>query len=159
MGLTIRGRKTDKAIFWSYSTLHGIRDLALICCGAPEFLDEGHQLLMTNFNSYPQVPEGVILDRHKVDWYILAVQKSGFHFPNITMHADHAGKYTKRGRVLVNDDLETRNSVQLLKELKLLLSQKECKLPKFKRQVGLTKTFYALVKDEVENGAGTILFS
>ena len=76
-------------------------------------------------------------------------------FPNLMMHSDCDGRYTKNGRVdPLDGQLQTGNSVQLLRELRAL-SDTAAIMPG-------PKTYYdmllAVVADAVENHDGRIEF-
>lgn len=157
--MTITGKKTGRSLSWGYGQLHQIRDFTLVVCGAPEYLDNKETVLTKAFNCFPWVPARKELDDEKMSKYLFVLRKSGYYFPNILLHADHTGKYTRTGKICSNYALTTGNSVQLLKELKLLLDQAECKISRFASIVQCMQALHDLVEDELTNGCGTIIFS
>lgn len=175
MGLLIVGKKTNKRISWSHSTLHDtVRLLALKYCGCPEYLDNDKTINAFNFymdkngkyegRKYKKGNELIEYDIKLMDVFLHSVQLSGLYFPNIMLHCDSEGMYWQSGRCdPINDNtLMCGNSYRLLKELELIINNSdfiESKDIKIIYAYEHTKDFYNLVKDEIENGSGTIVFS
>lgn len=160
MGLDIYGKKTGHSLSGSYSRLHqNARYLALVWCGMPEEITESGK---DGFNSYMYFP---IYDTNfkNMDKFIWSIQLSGYYFPNLLIHSDCEGNYTKNGKNSVEyENLDKGSSVNLLKELETLCNDKDLinhKLERVRNALKYTIKFRDLVKDEIENGCGTIIFS
>jgi hypothetical protein len=159
MGLDIHGEKTGGHMGYSYSRLHyNARYLALIFCSMPEFLDEEKEVSAIGFYMNP-FTDGKRLNISKLQQFIYAVQISGIEFPNLLLHSDCEGTYTKRGKIDTDGQLMTGNSVGLMKELEKIVNEKEFQTEKYTQQMAYTKSFYELVKKEIEEGSGKIIFS
>ena len=165
MGLNIYGEKTGHSLSESYSTIHlNLRWLALRFCGMPVEIEKAE------IESYSYLYR----DKQHIDPFMLfmtrenglmaffnAIECVEHIFPNIMMHSDCGGNYTKNGKVNPHT-CETGNSKALLVELETLLSYEDFKKlqdERTKRAIEYTKKLYHLVKDEIENGTGTIIFS
>lgn len=149
MGLDISGSVTKKTYHASYSGLHQIRYLALITVGFPD--GEARTL----FPRCYVIPAG--LTAEDLNKAMIAMQVVGCCYPNLMLHSDCEGGYTKNGRVMSSADWFTGNSVQLLDELKDL---RESLNDRYKTGYAweLFQRFYDLVEDEVKNGRGTVRF-
>jgi len=158
MGLCIKGKYTKQRLSYSYSRLHyTTRYLALLYCGMPEYLDSNNE---TNSMLLYMSPH-ILHDYSKftnIGKYIQAVQLSGFMFPNILLHSDCEGNYTKNGKPCSTSEWITGNTKALLTELKMLIDEPEFQVEKYKDELQYTKEFYDVVKDELENGKGVIEF-
>jgi hypothetical protein len=158
MGLDIHGEKTRGHLGGSYSRLHyTARYLALIFCSMPEFLDDENEVSAVGFYMHPFI-DGKRMNVSKLQQFIYAVQISGIEFPNLLLHSDCEGSYTKRGKLDLNGSLMTGNSIALMKELEKLVNEKEFQTDQYAEQMKYTKAFYELVKKEVEEGNGKITF-
>ena len=158
MGLDIHGDKTGGHVSGGYSRLHyTARYLALLFCGMPEYLDDAEELRGMHFYMSPFGIIGKNINPDKVRDFLTAIQISGKEFPNLLLHSDCGGTYTRRGKVRL-EDFMTGNSVALMKELEMLVNEKEFQVEKYVREMEYTKAFYELVKNEVENGSGRITF-
>lgn len=164
MGLDIYGKQTGHELSGSYSRLHqNARYLALVWCGMPETIGVNRLGTdMDGFSSYMHFP---IFDTEfkNMDKFIWAIQLSGYYFTNLLIHSDCEGNYTKNGKNSVEyDDLCKGNSIKLLKELETLCNDKDLinhKSERVRNALIYTNKFKDLVKDEIENGCGTIIFS
>jgi hypothetical protein len=158
MGLDIYGKKTGHHLGGGYSRIHyTTRALALEFCGMPKYLDANNQRDSMSFYMHAYIPDGIYLDNDKLATFIIAVQISGMEFPNILMHSDCEGKYTKRGKISV-ETMMTGNSIALMHELKEIIDEPIFQDESHKSAMDYTRSFYELVKDEIENGCGTIEF-
>lgn len=172
MGLDIYGKKTNHNLSGSYSTLHHTtRYLSLIYCGMPEESigndigwneEDMKEIYPFSFYMHPFTINAKFNPK-KTRNFLWAIQLSGYIFPNINMHSDAEGSYTKNGKIL-GTHLLTGNSKQLLKELEILCNdndiiEKSQNNDRIKRALDYTIKFRGLVKDEIENGCGTIIFS
>jgi len=157
MGLYIYGKTSKKKYSYSYSALHQVRYLALITCGIPEKVcGKDSFLLYSQFFFMPNQITGSLADEMRR--YISAIQISGYYFPNLMLHSDCDGNYTKNGRIMSDPEWSKGNSKQLLKELKRLEESLEDKYKQgFNWQI--FNDLFDLVKDEVENGKGHLVFS
>jgi hypothetical protein len=159
MGLDIYGKKTGGHLGAGYSRLHfTARHLALIYCAMPEFIDDQdkHQSILFYMNPWLNIGES-FSTQHMKD-FIYAMQLSGVEFPNLMLHSDCEGNYTKNGKLDIDGSLMTGNSIALLRELEKLVNEEAFLAEKYSKEMEYTKAFYNLVKDEIENGVGTILF-
>ena len=149
MGLDISA--PSKSYHAGYHALHMVRELALLDCGYPDDLE--------GFPSFYVVPAN--LDSKRLSAALLAFQLSGLYYPNLMLHSDCEGKYTRGGKVATNgkDAWMTGNSVGLLRELEELAKTftDEVKA-KRARAISVFDMLHAVVKDAVENGKGTIEF-
>lgn len=167
MGLDIIGKKTGHHLSGGYSRLHHTaRYLALLWCGMPDSIgedNEGKPVDSMCFYMHPFVWKKN-LDTDKLNTFIHAIQVSGYYFPNLLIHSDCEGNYTKNGPDAVkSENLMKGNSIKLLAELNILCEDKELLAmaennEKIKNAFDYTIKFRNLVKDEIENGVGTILF-
>jgi len=159
MGLDIHARSTNGHIGWPYSRIHRtIRYLALRYSGMPEYLDNDKTIKSIAIYMHPFF-EGKKIDTPTMQSFLTSIQFAVIHFPNILMHSDCSGTYTKNGRAGVSCDLSTGNSKQLLKELAILVNEPVFKVQKYENEYSHLIKFFALVKNEVENGKGRIEFS
>ena len=173
MGLCIQGKKTGKYYDRSYSALHfGSRWLALVACGMP--LDDiqipDYKFDRVDNMTFKADPMSLYMDHGfrgltDIQKYTTAAQMTGFHFPNLMMHSDCEGNYTKNGKDAPNTkNWMGGNSIHLLKELESLCSDKDIlKLvedgnERVKDALSHATTFRDIVKHEIQNGCGTILF-
>lgn len=164
MGLDITGKKTDHHISWSYSALHHrVRYLALVLCGLPDKIgtdDIGNDL--DAFLAYMNFPDYRKIKMENMDEFIAAIQMSGYYFPNLLMHSDCEGKYTKNGKQAPDTKhWQYGNSKKLLEELELICTDQDLinhELDRVRDALPYAIAFRDLVKDEIENGCGTILF-
>lgn len=159
MGLYIYGEKTGHNLSGGYSRLHqNARYLALVWCGLPNSIGENKD----GFNSYMNFPN-YESNFNNMNSFIYAIQLSGYYFPNLLMHSDCEGNYTKNGKDSpTTKGLEGGNSKKLLKELEILCNDDDLinhKLERVRNALDYTIKFRDLVKDELENGNGTIIFS
>ena len=153
MGLDITCGKSTKTYHASYGVLHQIRWLALVACGYPQ----DRRDIYPSCHVVPaEITPGQIND---MMW---ATVQAGHLFPNLLLHSDCEGTYTKRGKIDLARCM-TGNSRGLLKELRLL----ETMIPESLKgdnpithytPWGLFKTLKDLVEDEVEHGKGYIAF-
>ena len=148
MGLDIRGSVTNKHWHSSYSGLHLVRKLALVALGFPSRLDG-------IFPTCYVIPE---MTSKELNDALQAIQLAAHHFPNLMLHSDCEGKYTKDGKVNPDEDWEQGNSIGLLDELEKLKNSIE---DNFRNGWGwdLLIQLHELVEDEVKNGKGEVLFS
>lgn len=162
MGLDIVAKVSKKDYHAGYSALHDVRWLALICCGWPRTIgkgtDPGIESRLCASHIYV-VPPG-ITGQEMTDM-VMAAEIAGHMFPNLLLHSDCEGKYTKKGKV----DLSTwtsGNSVALLKELEIIKKNTPAELRVAgggtSRPWQVFTMLYDLVEDEVENGAGHLEF-
>ena len=159
MGLDIRGEKTGGHWHGSYSTLHwSVRYLALKACGLPDVIGErnGEEITGMQYYMHPW-SYGATLDTDKIRQVLFAAQVAGHLYPQVLLHSDCDGSYTRRGKIL-GADLLTGNSKKLLAELESLCETFAGTEDESSRQYALTKDLRDLVKDEVENGSGKVLF-
>jgi hypothetical protein len=163
MGLDIYGEKTGHSLSGSYSRLHHTaRYLAMKYCGMPADLgvdSNGDAVDSFCFYMHPWADDKK-LDVTKMTEFHFVCQQAGYYFPNLLMHSDCEGDYTRRGK-WGGHHLMTGNSVKLLKELELLCAEEEyinSDNERIKRAMEYTVAFRDLVKDELENGNGRILF-
>jgi len=158
MGLDIYGRKTKHHLGGSYSRLHfATRLLALEFCGMPKYLDSANEILAMSFYMNGYLPFDKRADTDKLARFITAVQITGFKFPNIMMHSDCDGNYTKNGKITIETCM-TGNSIALMKELKEIIDEPTFHDDEHKNAMEYTLAFYELVNDEINNGCGTIEF-
>lgn len=158
MGLYIYGKKTRHHLASGYSKLHqNARYLALVYCGMPDNIGENKDA----FNSFMYFPN-YETNFENMNVFIYSIQLSGYYFPNLLMHSDCDGKYTKNGKdAPTYNGLLGGNSKKLLKELEILCNDEDLinhKLERVRNALDYTIKFRDLVKDELENGTGTILF-
>lgn len=159
MGLDIIGKKTGHSLSGGYSRLHqNARYLALVYCGMPESIGENKDA----FSSYMYFP-CYATNFDNMNSFIYSIQLSGYYFPNLLMHSDCEGKYTKNGKdAPTYDGLIGGNSKKLLKELNILCNDKDLinhKLERVRNALDYTIKFRDLVEDELENGDGIIMFT
>lgn len=172
MGLSIRGKKTGESHGGNYSALHqATRYLALSYCNMPDSLGTSedidyrmHEIDAFSFYINPYISSRGHFDPTKMSDFIFAIECAGYLFPNILLHSDCDGQYTKNGTSGPenNSELLKGNSIQLLKEL-----EKICACENFinsdddriKRALAWTIEFRDLVKTEIDEGCGTIIFS
>ena len=148
MGLDLSGAP-NKEYNAGYGGLHLVRGLALRLHGFPKKI------------TYPAVyvvPEG--LTGEDISDAYHAAQIAGHLYPNLLLHSDCDGTYTKTGKVLAGEGENTwlsGNSIGLLEELKIL----ENAYPK-KERTGRAweahKMLREFFEDALRNGNGTIKF-
>lgn len=158
MGLDIFGKKTNGHLSGSYSSLHhNTRYLALLFCGMPKYLDNEnkHSSFVYYMSKYS---EDKVFSTRLMNSFFYSIQLSGHLFPNIMLHSDCEGTYTKNGKLDLDGNLMTGNSIKLMNELETLVSEPEFQTEEYSRHMEYTKAFYELVKDEINNGCGTIVF-
>lgn len=160
MGLSIRGKKTGHGLDGGYSRLHqNARYLALVYCGIPE--DIGKNKEISGFGAYMHFPNQET-DFSNMYNFIYSIQLSGYLFPNLLMHSDCEGNYTKKGKdAPLHEGLMGGNSKRLLKELNILCEDDDLinhKLERVRNALDYTIKFRDLVQDEIENGCGKIIF-
>lgn len=161
MGLSIYG--TNKTIHWNYSTLHyGVRQLAMLHCGMPLAVCYGnvdpkeHNAFQYFMHPLSSNPHQVSSD--KVRGVFFAAQIATHLFPNIMLHSDCDGSYTRRGAINTYT-LKTGNIKKLHAELKVLVENVTVeKYPDFTYCIQWLTDFYELVSDEIENGKGIVRF-
>lgn len=159
MGLDIHARATGGHLSGGYSRLHyTTRYLALKFCAMPDFLDDKDDVSAMSYFMYPYT-EGKYLSNSKLTKFNYSLMLVGRLFPNIMFHSDCGGTYTKDGQLDLDGGLLTGNSIELLKELELLVYEEDFQDSKYDRAMEYTKEFYELVKKEVEDGEGLIEFS
>ena len=145
MGLSISS-KSKLEFRASYGGLHYIRYIAYVHCGGER--------------SPIEFEGGDIVQRYQrgsesYDWaFVIACVE----FPNLMMHSDCDGRYTKNGRIqpLTDWQLQGGNSVQLLRELERLKDTAESL--RDKHRVDTYDMLLALVRDVVNNHDGRIEF-
>jgi hypothetical protein len=165
MGLCIKGKKSKKEYYYSYSGLHQIRWLALLSLGMSASINnnETYNVCYGYFDNLLTDPLSAIQERQSFSFYL---QESGYYFPNLMFHSDCEGRYTKVGKVFSNGNLTTGNSIELLKELKFIKRRyiNKTKLEELSKNdlrhhaFEIFNSFYELVKDEVQNGYGILTF-
>ena len=167
MGLYIHGKTVNKDDWtFSYSRLHyTVRYLALKYCGMPDNIGakyNGEEKDSMAFYMNYYIHNNDVIDDEKMGQFIQAVQFSGKYFPNIMLHSDCEGNYTKNGKCdPINKGWRNGNSKQLLKELKILLEDEDLKEMQDKHIINALKhvrIFYNIVKGELEEGTGHIIF-
>lgn len=154
MGLDIHGRVSKLDYHQGYHALHLVRWLALLSCGFPEKIGDD-----SSMNIFPMcyvIPQGIT--GKIISKCLEAAQLSGYWYPNLMIHSDAEGSYTRTGKINPHEDWLRGNSVGLLKELETLKKHIDKKHEE-SRAYEVFKRLYALVKDEVENGKGHITFS
>lgn len=147
MGLGIKSKNKD--YHCSYYGIHLIRWLALIDCGFPELINDIDSCLYYP-NCFTWTTTKPAPTPQKLSDMLFACQKAGYIYPNILLHSDCEGNYTKNGKPLENNDLLTGNSIDLLKELKMLKKNMKGKCNNHKAW-GIFKMFYEVVEDSVKN--------
>jgi hypothetical protein len=127
MGLNIESPNYN--YHWGYGRLHLIRYAAYLICDGKKDIE--------HFENSPY------------DWsYIISTHR----FPNLMMHSDCEGRYSKNGKIDLKT-LEDGNSIELLKELKEIKNKHLFDSGKIKK-IGadeVFKDFYIVVKDCVKN--------
>lgn len=155
MGLDICSK--NKSYHASYSGLHSIRWLALLDCGLPEKIQGQSSLFYVSrvyiFNE--EMPQPNAKEFTEI---LCSLQFAGHVYPNLLLHSDCEGSYTKTGEVCVEEGWTSGNSVGLLKELdrldRLTLSHL-----KTGRPWEIFRMFFAVVKDAVKYNKGKVVFS
>lgn len=153
MGLDIIGSKTDKEYHMGYSAIHLVRYLALLDCGWPEDID--------GWPGFYVLPQN--LDAAKFRQIVTALQMAGHIYPNLLLHSDAEGTYTKTGKVCLDeckDAWMTGNSLGLLRELEDLEANTSAdRREKYPRAWEVFGALFSLVKDEIRNGGGHLKFT
>lgn len=127
----------------SYSGLHCVRWFAYLHCGGKS------DAMIFERGRTPDGQEG------RYDWAFVVACVT---FPNLMMHSDCDGSYTRNGRVNALDgNLKRGNSVQLLRELRLLRPTVDAHKDGDVR-TDTYEMLLALVEDVVENHNGTLRF-
>ena len=148
MGLDIITSVSKKTWHASYSGLHLIRKLALMECGADQAVAD----CLTRHEVIPA-------SRETMGDLFWALQVCGNRYPNLMLHSDCEGSYSRRGKVnLDSRSLDSGSSTGLLKELSML-GERIDKKHKYGVAWDLYIALHCLVKDEVENGKGRIEFA
>jgi hypothetical protein len=125
MGLDAGGLVTDKTYHAGYGALHLVRWLALVDCGFPEEI--GGKSSLSHYPGFYVLPEGMTAkDLANMVW---ASNLAGHLYPNLLLHSDCEGGYTRRGSVDV-ETFMTGSSVGLLQELEALKSSVAGKRPR-----------------------------
>jgi len=159
MGLDIYGKKSGGHLGAGYSRLHfTARCLALEYCAMPEFIDDQNKHLSILFYMHPWLDIGEHFSTDSMRKFIYSMQLVGVEFPNLMLHSDCEGNYTKNGKLDLDGGLMTGNSKALLKELEKIVNEPVFQDEKYNEKMEYTRKFCNLVKDEIENGVGTILF-
>jgi len=154
MGLDIHPRTSKKGYHASYHALHGVRWLALISAGFPENIGDKKESSYRSYPGYYVIPNGLTADNLKD--MVHAAVVAGHLYPNLMLHSDCEGSYTKRGKVNVFGGWLTGSSTKLLAELEALKERTPARL----KDNGpgtpwwTFKMLYELVKDEVKKGTG-----
>lgn len=115
LDISVKGLDYPKGYHYGYGTLHLVRWLALIDCGLPENIAG-----KPSYCIWPAVyvlPDGFTAKDMQATY--LPLQIAGHHYPNLMLHSDCDGEYTRRGKVETTT-LQSGNSVALLGELKQL---------------------------------------
>jgi len=168
MGLDIYGEKTGGHWSGSYSTLHHtVRWLALKYSGLPDSVgteEDGKPINAFAFFMYPWPGHGSYTKKFDVEQLqrmLFSLEVAGHLFPNIMLHSDCDGQYTLRGKVLQSPGLLYGNSKQLLKELDMLCAENDfiqAEDERTKQALQWTVELRDIVRNEIENGSGRILF-
>lgn len=134
MGLDIVGKKTGNTISYGYSKIHyNARYLAFVYCGMPEYIgkenDDSKDIDSFIFFIHPFTGfNGVKFEIDKMQKYNNALIFAGFYFPNLLMHSDCDGNYTKNSPPAIKSyRLLKGNSIQLLKELNIICKDEDIK--------------------------------
>lgn len=167
MALSIQGKKTGGDWYFSYSRLHQtVRYAALRVCGAPKFLglhENGEEIQSFGFYISSYIIVGDNINIKNMMKYQHALLLAGHYFPNILLHSDCDGNYTKNGKIDPFHDkhLMRGNSVQLKKELDMLIEYDYMFQDEERYDFILThiKIFRDTVITELKEGTGTIIFS
>ena len=138
MGLDIQAKSKYKYSF-SYTGIHYIRYITYLSCKGEKGF--GDYISMANKDCY--------------DWeFIMALHK----YPQIIWHSDSEGSYTKKGKITDLHKMPlTGNSVELLKELKML-NNWISKNPQIDVRLDTFYALFNLVKDVVKKGNGYLKF-
>lgn len=149
MGLDIR--VNDKKYSWSYSALHQIRALALVYVGIPETINGKYCSFMLTFFCLTQ-DQGDSINSENLTNYFHFAMVAGHLFPNLLFHSDCEGEYSKDGKINL-DTYKNGNSIELLMELDLIKSNKNCQktLKKSERLNEQFTDFYDCVKEAVSS--------
>lgn len=144
MGLDISS-KSEKSYHSSYGGLHQVRWMAYKSLGGIRDYGMWHQLYSND-------------EKDSKD------EKSYEEYPNLMWHSDCDGTYTPDGKIDNMDkpenNLTTGNSVELLKELRLVKERLDERLNKYITEHDWAKfnMLYDLVEDVVENHDGVLEF-
>lgn len=152
MGLDINVAGSDKSYHAGYGALHLVRWLALVQCGFPEKI-AGE----SSFGVWPTcyvLPEG--FTGKMLSDLMLPLQVAGHHYPNLLLHCDSEGSYSRRGKVDTGT-LMTGNSVGLLAELECLMEWVPERLKQGNHWTTL-KMLHGVVEAAVKNGDGRVEF-
>lgn len=148
MGLDISSK--NKSYHGCYHGLHFIRWLALVTCGFPEKICgrpsiNYYPIVYIWTNDFPAPPPD---EFRKI---VHACCHAGYVYPNLILHSDCDGKYTKNGKPATDENWSTGNSKRLLDELKILRKNlpKELKTGEPWRYFQM---FFEVVSDCVKNG-------
>ena len=154
MGLDIHGSVTKKTWHASYSGLHHIRRLALFTLGFPDTV--GGKDVAAIFPICYFLPEKLTASELVRVMEIMLV--AGHIYPNLMLHSDCEGNYTKNGKINPQGDWMKGNSIGLLNELKNVRIMTD-KKHRDSKGWELLISLYELLEDEIKNGKGTIRFS
>ena len=157
MGLYVYGKTTTKYDYSrSYSALHSVRWLALLACGCPINFKNGNSTfswfkcpLTLGVSNPPTIEEA-----ENFNYYLIL---AGYKYPNLLLHSDCEGSYTKTGKVLKTWGWKSGNSIKLFKELQEI-KEKVKVSEETKRSLEVLEELLLVVEDEVKNGIGHILF-
>lgn len=151
MGLTIHGKGSKKSYNWSYGALHGIRWIALRECGWPKEIGDKTGRIDTNFYV---VPSGLSADC--LNNMLGAMALCGYRFPNIMLHSDCDGKYTKGGEVDTARYLDG-SSIGLNSELRDLWGMAKDN-PEYEGWLPALKDMKEVVAAIMDKGDGKVIF-
>jgi hypothetical protein len=166
MGLDITGENTGHNLSSNYSTLHyTVRYLAMKFSGMPDSIGtdiDGKPKDSFLFCMSGHADKMDRIDTNKMKTFSFSMVRAGYLFPQILIHSDCEGEYTPDGGININNGLISGNSIELLKELEVLVNEESYKNSDSKQIQTCYNhmlKFYELVKDEIENGSGRIIFS
>lgn len=115
LDIVVKGLGYPKGYHASYAGIHMVRWLALIHSGLPEKIAG-----QPSYCIWPAVyvfPDGFSAKDMQATY--LPLQIAGHHYPNLMLHSDCDGTYSRRGKV-DTATLQSGNSVALLRELEQL---------------------------------------
>ena len=144
MSLQIYGKKSKKQYSAGYSGLHLVRWLAVVCCGLPA--KDSCDNYTTEYVFRAPKDQGIMIDNA----FVHAHQLSGMRFPNLLMHSDCDGGYTKEGKVMEGEGLLTGNSIGLLKELEIIKKETPKELQDKNQRIKKVDEQYQILLDKYE---------